>query len=109
VYHDHPRIPRKVLSQSRRNSAPELPIQQAMADRFADVLRQNVALAVAIGDRAGDAQDSVVGPGRDGMGSTSNSPVKTATSCAKRSSWITSIPSMTTAFAAIALESKMSL
>ena len=48
-----------------RPSAPKLPVEHAVVDRFADVLRQDVGSAVEVGDRAGDAEDFVVGPGRE--------------------------------------------
>jgi hypothetical protein len=45
--------------------APELPVQDAVIHSFVDVLRQDVCLVVEIRDRAGDAEDLVMGPSRE--------------------------------------------
>jgi len=53
-------------SASRRDAAtlaPELPVQHAVVDRFADVFGLDFRAAIQVGNRSGDAQDFVMRAG----------------------------------------------
>src|SRR3990172_3459701 len=64
-----PTIPRNRVPNALPATAeiltPKLPVEHPIVHGLADVLRQNVGLAVQVGDRAGHAEDFVVRAGRE--------------------------------------------
>lgn len=46
-------------------STPKLPVEHAVVDRFADMFDVDHVGAIDVGDGAGDAEDFVVGAGRE--------------------------------------------
>ena len=53
----------KFLGRFRLSVTPVFPVQASVLDGLGDVLGADVALVVEVGDRAGQFEDAVVGPG----------------------------------------------
>ena len=59
------RLQRICISKIAPHSRPKIPIEHPVIDRFADMRRGDLMFILKVGDRSGDAEDLVVGAGRE--------------------------------------------